>query len=210
MPADAASCSLLAEGARGEPYPHLSPPDTVNELAILDAIQLMHAPWLDPIVAAYTSASNVGQLWILLGIILVVIPKTRKIGIAVLIAIIIGAIVTSGLLKPLIMRPRPCDVNPWVPMIVERPHGSSFPSGHTTAAFATFGAVLFSKSPKPLVIGVGIAAVLMAFTRLYCYVHYPTDVLAGLIVGLAAGFAAAKIVELLHGKRNPDTSKNRP
>lgn len=166
----------------------------MNELAILDAIQLMHAPWLDPIVAAYTSASNVGQLWILLGIILVVIPKTRKIGIAVLIAIIIGAIVTSGLLKPLIMRPRPCDVNPWVPMIVERPHGSSFPSGHTTAAFATFGAVLFSKSPKPLVIGVSIAAVLMAFTRLYCYVHYPTDVLAGLIVGLLAGLAAAKIV----------------
>ena len=83
----------------------------------------------------------------------------------------------------------------YVPMIVDRPHGSSFPSGHATAAFAAFGALLFSKGPKTLVIVVGIGALLMALTRLYCYVHYPTDVLAGTVVGLLAGFAAAKIVE---------------
>ena len=149
----------------------------MNELAVLDAIQLIHTPWLDTIVAAYTSTSDVGQIWILLGIVLAIIPKTRKLGAAVLIAVLLGAIVTSGILKPLIMRPRPCDVNPLVPMIVDRPHGSSFPSGHVTAAFAAFGALL------------------MALTRLYCYVHYPTDVLAGTVVGLIAGFAAAKIVE---------------
>ena len=160
----------------------------MNELAILDAIQLIHTPWLDTLVAAYTSTSDVGQIWILLGIVLAIIPKTRKLGAAVLIAVLLGANVTSGILKPLIMRPRP-------PMIVDRPHGSSFPSGHATAAFAAFGALLFSKGPKPLVIVVGIGAVLMALTRLYCYVHYPTDVLAGTIVGLLAGFAAAKIVE---------------
>ena len=159
----------------------------MNELAILDAIRLIHTPWLDTLVAAYTSTSDVGQIWILLGIVLAIIPKTRKLGAAVLIAVLLGAIVTSGILKPLIMRPRPCDVNPLVPMIIDRPHGSSFPSGHATAAFAAFGALLFSKGPKPLVIVVGIGAVLMALTRLYCYVHYPTDVLAG--------FAAAKIVE---------------
>lgn len=155
----------------------------MNELAILDAIQLIHTPWLDALVAAYTSTSDVGQIWILLGIVLAIIPKTRKLGAAVLVAVLIGAIVTSGILKPLIMRPRPCDVNPLVPMIVDRPHGSSFPSGHATAAFAAFGALLFSKGPKPLVIVVGIGAVLMALTRLYCYVHYPTDVLAGTVVG---------------------------
>ena len=167
----------------------------MNELAILDAIQLIHTPWLDTIVAAYTSTSDVGQIWILLGIVLAIIPKTRKLGAAVLIAVLLGAI-----LKPLIMRPRPCDVNPLVPMIIDRPHGSSFPSGHATAAFAAFGALLFSKGPKPLVIVVGIGAVLMALTRLYCYVHYPTDVLAATIVGLLAGFAAAKIVEAVSRK----------
>ena len=146
------------------------------------------------VVTSVLYAMNVkGAL--LLGIVLAIIPKTRKLGAAVLVAVLIGAIVTSGILKPLIMRPRPCDVNPLVPMIVDRPHGSSFPSGHATAAFAAFGALLFSKGPKPLVIVVGIGAVLMALTRLYCYVHYPTDVLAGTVVGLLAGFAAAKIVE---------------
>lgn len=86
-------------------------------------------PGSTPLVAAYTSTSDVGQIWILLGIVLAIIPKTRKLGAAVLVAVLIGAIVTSGILKPLIMRPRPCDVNPLVPMIVDRPHGSSFPSG---------------------------------------------------------------------------------
>ena len=99
----------------------------MNELAILDAIQLIHTPWLDTMVAAYTSTSDVGQIWILLGIVLAIIPKTRKLGAAVLIAVLLGAIITSGILKPLIMRPRPCDVNPLVPMIIDRPHGSSFP-----------------------------------------------------------------------------------
>lgn len=174
----------------------------MNEFAILDAIQCLRTPWLDNAVAAYTSTGDVAQLWILLGIVLAIIPKTRKLGAAVLIAIPLGALVTSGILKPLIMRPRPCDVNPWVPMVVQRPHGSSFPSGHTTAAFAAFGALLFSKGPRGLVIAVGIAAVLMAFTRLYCYVHYPTDVLVGMVIGLLAGLAAAKIVAAL-GRRCP-------
>ncbi|MEC4271911.1 phosphatase PAP2 family protein [Adlercreutzia sp. R25] len=174
----------------------------MNELAVLDAIQLMHTPWLNSVVAAYTSTSNAGQIWILLGLVLALIPKTRRLGIAVLVALVIGAVITSGIIKPLLMRPRPCDVNPFVDMIVPRPHGSSFPSGHTTAAFAAFGALLFSKGPRPLVIAVGIAAALMAFTRLYCYVHYPTDVLAGLIVGLLAGLAAAKIVESIVQRRH--------
>ena len=182
----------------------------MNELAILDAIQLIHTPWLDALVAAYTSTSDVGQIWILLGIVLAIIPKTRKLeSAAVLVAVLIGAIwPLSGILKPLIIRPRPCDVNPLVPMIVDRPHGSSFPSGHATAAFAAFGALLFSKGPKPLVIVVGIGALLMALTRLYCYVHYPTDVLAGTVVGLLAGFAAppksssGKAANFRNGDRN--------
>ena len=199
VPVGAGPRSSQAERSAGRAFSRdlpetLASPD-VNELAILDAIRLIHTPWLDTLVAAYTSTSDVGQIWILLGIVLAIIPKTRKLGAAVLIAVLLGAIVTSGILKPLIMRPRPCDVNPLVPMIIDRPHGSSFPSGHATAAFAAFGALLFSKGPKPLVIVVGIGAVLMALTRLYCYVHYPTDVLAGTIVGLLAGFAAAKIVE---------------
>ena len=167
----------------------------MNELAILDAIQLIHTPWLDALVAAYTSTSDVGQIWILLGIVLAIIPKTRKLGAAVLVAVLIGAIITSGILKPLIMRPRPCDVNPLVPMIVDRPHGSSFPSGHATAAFAAFGALLFSKGPKPS--SSSSASARCSWRSRVCTATCTTPPMCwrGQVVGLLAGFAAAKIVE---------------
>ena len=176
----------------------------MNELAMLDAIQTIHVGWLDTFVALFTSAGNAGALFILAGIVLCCIPRTRKLGIAVLAALALGALVTNLALKPLIMRPRPCDVNPDVIMLIPRPHGSSFPSGHTTAAFACAGALLFMRAPRApraLIITALVVAVLMGLSRLYCYVHYPTDVLVGCLVGLAAGFAAARIVEAVARKR---------
>ncbi|MEY8461529.1 phosphatase PAP2 family protein [Eggerthellaceae bacterium 24-137] len=176
----------------------------MNELAILDAMQAWHSPVLDGLVAAFTSTSNHGELWILLGIVLVCFRRTRKAGVGVLVAVALGAVVTNLLVKPLIMRPRPCDVNAAVAMIVPRPSGSSFPSGHTTAAFAAAAALWFARDPKApgaLVAGVTVAAVLMGLSRMYCYVHYPTDVLAGALVGTLAGLAAARIMDALAKRR---------
>lgn len=166
------------------------------ELAFLDAIQTLRLPWLDTAMAFFTSLGNAGLLFVLIGIVLVCIPRTRRLGIAVLIAIALGALFTNLVLKPLFLRLRPCDVNSAIALLIPRPFGSSFPSGHTTVAFACAGALLFARNPKApggLIITVFVLAILMGFSRLYCYVHYPSDVLAGLIVGLAAGFAAAKI-----------------
>ena len=172
----------------------------MSELAILDAMQAWHNPVLDPIVAAFTSTGNHGELWILLGLVLLCFRRTRKAGVGVLAALVIGAVVTSLAVKPLVMRPRPCDVNAAVAMIIPRPGGSSFPSGHTTAAFAAAAALWFARGPKAptgLIVGVTAAAVLMGLSRMYCYVHYPTDVLAGAIVGTLAGLAAARLVDAL-------------
>lgn len=187
----------------------ISPPrNLVNELAILDAIQTIHTGWLDMLVATFTSLGNAGALFIFTGLVLCCIPRTRKLGVAVLVAIALGALVTNLTIKPLLMRPRPCDVNPEVIMLIPRPHGSSFPSGHTTAAFACAGALLFMRdprAPRALAIGALVVAILMGLSRLYCYVHYPTDVLAGCLIGLAAGFAAAKIMAAW-SKRHPATN----
>lgn len=176
----------------------------MNELAILDAMQAWHNPVLDLIVAAFTSTSNHGELWILLGLVLLCFRRTRKAGAGVLAAVALGAVVTNLTIKPLLMRPRPCDVNAAVAMIVPRPSGSSFPSGHTTAAFAAAAALWFARRPKApagLVAGVTVAAVLMGLSRMYCYVHYPSDVLAGAIVGTLAGLAAARLVDALWRRR---------
>lgn len=176
----------------------------MNELAILDAMQTWHSPGLDPVVAAFTSTSNHGELWILLGIVLLCFRRTRKAGASVLVAVVLGAIVTNLTIKPLLMRPRPCDVNAAVSLIIPRPDGSSFPSGHTTAAFAAAAALWFARNPKPpvgLTVGVTVAAVLMGLSRMYCYVHYPTDVLAGIVVGTLAGLAAARLMDWLEKRR---------
>ncbi len=136
----------------------------VNELAILNAMQAWHNPVLDPLVAVFTSTSNHGELWILLGIVLLCFRRTRKAGAGVLVAVALGAVVTNLTIKPLLMRPRPCDVNAAVAMIVPRPSGSSFPSGHTTAAFAAAAALWFARKPAApagLIAGVTVAAALM-------------------------------------------------
>ena len=159
---------------------------------------------LDPIVAAFTSTSNHGELWILLGLALLCFRRTRKAGAGVLVAVALGAVVTNLTIKPLLMRPRPCDVNAAVAMIVPRPSGSSFPSGHTTAAFAAAAALWFARrptAPAGLIAGVTVAAALMGISRMYCYVHYPTDVLAGIVVGTLAGLAAAHLIDWLEQRR---------
>ena len=74
-------------------------------------MQAWHNPMLDPIVAAFTSTSNHGELWILLGLALLCFRRTRKAGAGVLVAVALGAVVTNLTIKPLLMRPRPCDVN---------------------------------------------------------------------------------------------------
>lgn len=91
------------------------------------------------------------------------------------------------LLKPLTARVRPCDVSRGIALLVPRPEDYSFPSGHTGASFAAVSALLFSRNKLWL-------PCLIGFSRLYLYVHYPTDVLAGALLGLAAGFAAEQAV----------------
>ena len=150
---------------------------------------------LDPVMTMLSLIGNGGAVWITLAVLLLFFRKTRRAGAAMLLAMLAGFLVGNLWLKELVMRPRPFVTHSDLTALLDPGDPWSFPSGHATAAFAAFGALLFSKGPKPLVIVVGLGALLMALTRLYCYVHYPTDVLAGTVVGLLAGFAAAKIVE---------------
>ena len=93
------------------------------------------------------------------------------------------------LLKPIIARPRPFTFRPELTLLVKAPRDFSFPSGHTAASFAAASALLFSKA-KGWIPAMVLAA-LIALSRLYLYVHYPTDVLAGVVVGVLCGFFGA-------------------
>ena len=158
------------------------------EFAILDWIQAnLRNPIMDLLMPAITTLGNSGLIWIILAGILILMPKYRKVGVAVIVGLALEVICCNLVLKPLVARVRPCDVNTAVQLLVVRPDDFSFPSGHTGASFAAASALSFSRSR--LWIPSLVLAVLIAFSRLYLYVHYPTDILAGALLGVMAGWA---------------------
>ena len=169
------------------------------ELQILDYIQTLHTPLLDKIMIGASTLGNTGILWLGLTLILLIIPKTRPVGKVLVLAIIIEAVVVNLILKPAVHRTRPFDMNPVVQLLIPPPRDYSFPSGHTGMAFAVVSG-LFLMKKKELGIASLILACLIAFSRLYLYVHYPTDVLAGIIIGLCSGYAGYRIYQAIDSK----------
>lgn len=151
----------------------------VNEYLIFEPINSMMAfiSWL----------GNKGFIWILFGILLIVLGKeNRKWGFLLLVSLGITALLGNVLLKPLVARTRPYDALD-IAIVIERLKDFSFPSGHTAAAFSA--AVILLAMNQKLGIVMVIFAVLMGLSRIYLMVHYPSDVLAGALLG--AGVSAA-------------------
>ena len=156
---------------------------------LLLAIQTLHQPWLDPIVAFYTKLGDGGLLWIALSLAMLLYKPTRRAGVLSLMAMVLGLLVTNVTIKPLVERARPWLVLPLTPLVTEK-DPNSVPSGHTCAAFAA--AMAWARTlpqRRDRVIGVALA-VLMGLSRLYVGVHFPTDVLAGAVIGTLCAWAA--------------------
>ena len=163
------------------------------EFEILNFFQELHTPVLTWIMRAASRLGDVGFIWILLAVILLLIPKTRKIGMLVSVALILDVITCNLILKPLVARTRPYDVNTAIELLIAAPKDFSFPSGHTAASFAAVSALWFAKEQKFWIPAL-VLAVLIAFSRMYFYVHYPTDVLGGALLGILCGWMADKLL----------------
>lgn len=169
------------------------------ELMILDMIQNLRTPLLDRIMCFVSMLGNAGVIWILLAILLFMIPKTRKAGMFLIGALLVDVVLCNGILKNLSARTRPFDVNTAVELIVKRPKDFSFPSGHTAASFASITALFLAKEKKLAWPALVLGSV-MAFSRMYLYVHYPTDILGGIVVGIISGYAGKYGMEYLMKK----------
>ena len=157
------------------------------DLPVLDWIQAnLQSGFMDKFMPFITKFGDHGTFWMIVAALLFIFPRTRKTGLGMAIAMMIGLLVCNVTLKPLVGRIRPYDLQLQefgitIQLLGERMHDFSFPSGHTIASFEA--AVVMLKNSKKLGIPAMILAVLISFSRLYLYVHYPTDVIASVILG---------------------------
>lgn len=142
----------------------------------------MHNAFTDAVFPFITYLGEAGCIWIIVGIILLFMKKTRKCGIMLLVAMLGCYLLGELLVKNLVCRPRPFMDHPEFRLLISPPSGFSFPSGHSGSSFAA-AAVIFSQNRK-FGIAAGILALLIAFSRIFLFVHYPTDVISGIILGI--------------------------
>lgn len=153
---------------------------------------LFHNPLMDRLIPLYTHWGDIGQIWIILGIVLLFWKKTRRSGALLLISLLLTHIFNNIIIKPLIMRPRPYVTFDKIRVLVEPLRSTSFPSGHTATAFGS--TMILGLREKGWLRGLPLTgAVLMAFSRLYVGAHYLTDVLAGAILGTLIALICAVI-----------------
>lgn len=172
------------------------------EFAVLDWIQAsLRCGLLDAAMPAVSRLCDHGEIWVLLALVLLSIRQARRQGAALACALALDLIACNLLLKPLFGRIRPFAVNPAVILLVRPPLDASFPSGHTAASFAAVFALKFSGSAlwKPVL----ALAAAIAFSRLYLYVHWPSDVLGGILLGGAAGWMGAKLAKTAVRRQRP-------
>lgn len=147
--------------------------------------------FLDKFMPLVTKLGDVGILWIVLACIFILMKKYRKLGIMIFISIFLCALIGNIILKPSIKRIRPFDLVHFTRLLISAPKDFSFPSGHTMASFAS--ATVITSQNKNWGICAFILAFLIGFSRLYLFVHFPSDVIIGAIIGCTLGIISVKI-----------------
>lgn len=180
------------------------------ELRVLDWIALhLHTGWLDFLFPRITQLGNAGLIWILVALFLLLCGRReRPYGIQVILALCFSVILCNLILKNMVDRVRPFMLNPMVELLIPAPSDPSFPSGHSSASFAAATVLLLNRH-RGRYAALSLA-VLIAFSRLYLYVHFPSDVLVGVMTGILSGFLAVLVWNKLLKPRIPwDSPENR-
>ena len=169
------------------------------DLPILEWIAAnLRSAFLDAVMPVITLLGDAGIFWIAIAALCLFFPKTRKMGLSMGAALVIGLLLCNVTLKPLVQRIRPYDYQlehfgKTIQLLIAAQHDFSFPSGHTIASFEAATVILLYN--RKLGIPAMILAVLIAFSRLYLYVHDPTDVLASVVLGIGIAFLGTFLVK---------------
>lgn len=165
---------------------------TIDHTILLWITTHLRFAWLTPFWKCITTLGEGGIFWILLCVVFLIPKKTRKIGIIMALALIINALLVNVWLKNMIARVRPYDAYNDIIRLIAIQKDYSFPSGHTSASFACSCALWLAleKPYKKYTCITWVIACLIAFSRLYLGVHYPSDIIGGAIVGSISAMLA--------------------
>lgn len=169
------------------------------DLPILDWIAgNLRCGFLDAVMPIITLLGDGGIFWIAIAVVLLFFPRYRKVGLAMGAAMLLGVLVCNVTMKPLFARIRPYDFKlehfgQTVKLLISTPHDFSFPSGHTLASFEA--AAVLAIHNRKMGIPALVLACLIAFSRMYLYVHYPTDVLFSVAMGIGFAFLGNFLVQ---------------
>lgn len=154
------------------------------EFAFLDWLQGIHSAVLDPVMVSLSSIGDYGLIWIAVSVCLLISKKYRRWGLLLLCALAVTTLTGEFVLKNIVCRHRPFTANPnhTFLLLIPEPSGYSFPSVHSAAAFCA--ATVLWKWKRKAGVTAFILALLIAFSRMYLYVHFPTDVLGGIVLGV--------------------------
>ena len=172
---------------------------------VLNGLQdLLQCDFMDAVVPLLTHLGH-GVVWAIFGLIFLFIKKYRFNGICIISALVATVIISEFIIKPLFLRERPYMLNPDFVLLIPEPSGTSFPSSHTSTSFAS--ALQFFGINRKAGIAALIFAAVVAFTRLYLYVHFPTDIIGGIILGVIMGFATIIVGKKIRQKTTERTSQ---
>lgn len=163
------------------------------EFSILYALQNIHTEWMDMIMVFFTKLGSAGMTWIIIAVFMLIWKKTRMCGITSLAALNIMFLTCNVFLKNAVKRMRPCWIDTTVELLIPAPQDYSFPSGHTFAAFTAAYCIYYYHRKAGIM--AFVLAGIIGFSRLYLFVHFPTDVLAGMILGILTGMLTCYIMK---------------
>lgn len=165
---------------------------TKIDISILNLIQNLKSPLMDKIMTTITAFGNMGIFWILLIIIFLTTKEYKKLAKYMIICLLVNIIIVNLIIKPAVGRQRPFEIVEGIKLLVLKPQDPSFPSGHSAISFCMLTTILFFSKSKTINIMASLLAILIAFSRLYLYVHFPSDVFCGIIFGILSSLITLK------------------
>lgn len=179
--------------------PNLNPFDA----AVMDFVQkFFHNPVTDAVFPILTYLGEYGVIWIFISLVLLFSKKYRKFGFLALMALLLSFLVGEVLIKNIIGRSRPWMDFPDYVLMIPGPSSYSFPSGHSSSSFTA--ATVFFYMNKKFGICALILAALIAFSRVFLFVHYPSDILAGALLGVFFGVVTVQVYKMIEKKRTKE------